>query len=103
MKFLFLSLLVLSIFVAGIHFSNANALEVRTVFDDNHSSATYGNSIICGDHKCAPGEKAHWFHATWGNQRPSSTKIPVAYYGEDIMSKLATYNANMTSHKNTHK
>ena len=66
-----------------------SALEPRTVFDDMHRSASFGNSPICGDHKCSPGERSQWFHATWGSQRLNSGKIPSAQHGEDIMSQLA--------------
>ena len=73
------------------------ALEPRTVFDNMHRSASFGNSPICGDHKCAPGEKPLWTHATWGSQRLGSGKIPSARHGEDIMAELAKASANATS------
>ena len=72
-----------------ISLHQASALEPRTVFDDSHRSASFGNSPICGDHKCALGEKPQWTHATWGSQRLNSGKIPTGQHGEDIMSQLA--------------
>ncbi len=77
----------------------ASALQVRTVFDNRHTSATFGDSKICGDHICAKGEKVKWTHAIWSLQRPNTGPIPVAQHGEDIMSELAMTNgtnANQT-------
>lgn len=67
----------------------ASALEVRTVFDNRHSSASFGDSRVCGDHLCGLGEKPQWTHATWGSQHLSAPKLPVAQHGEDIMLQLA--------------
>lgn len=36
-------------------FPIVNALTKNT-FDDNHTTARFGNSKVCGDHLCAPGE-----------------------------------------------
>ena len=86
--------LVLSMIVP-LH--QVSALEPRTVFDNMHRSASFGNSPICGDHKCASGEKPQWTHATWGSQRLSSGKIPSAQHGEDIMSQLAKSSPTVSS------
>ena len=75
----------------------ASALQVRTVFDNRHTSASFGDSKICGDHICAKGEKTKWIHAIWSLQRPNSGHIPVAQHGEDIMSKLAMTNGTNTN------
>jgi hypothetical protein len=72
-----------------IQSNQVSALEVRTVFDNRHSSASFGDSRVCGDHLCGLGEKPQWTHATWGSQRLSSGKLPVAQHGEDIMAELA--------------
>lgn len=66
-----------------------NALTVRTIFDNRHSSASFGDSRVCGDHLCGLGEKPQWTHATWGSQHLSAPKFPVAQHGEDIMMQLA--------------
>lgn len=75
----------------------ASALQVRTVFDNRHTSASFGDSKICGDHICAKGEKTKWIHAIWSLQRPNTGPIPVAQHGEDIMSKLAMTNETNTN------
>jgi len=75
----------------------ASALEVRTVFDNRHSSASFGDSRVCGDHLCGLGEKPQWTHATWGSQRLSASKLPVAQHGEDIMTQLAKASAIVVS------
>ena len=78
-----------------------SALEVRTVFDNRHSSASFGDSKVCGDHLCGLGEKPQWTWATWGSQHLNSSKLPVASHGEDIMSELAKASMNAGSmHQN---
>ena len=72
-----------------IPLQQVSALEVRTVFDNRHSSASFGDSRVCGDHLCTGSERPQWIHATWGSQHLSSSKLPVAQHGEDIMSQLA--------------
>lgn len=72
-------------------------MEVRTVFDNRHSSASFGDSRVCGDHLCKLGEKPQWTHATWGSQRLSASKLPVASHGEDIMAELAKASATVGS------
>lgn len=78
--------LALSIAVTS---QQASALEVRTDFYNRHTTASFGDSKICGDHKCVKGEKSMWTQAIWGYQRLASGKIPMAQHGEDIMSQLA--------------
>ena len=39
----------------GITLQSVNALQ-RTQNEDTHTTVQYGNGLICGDHKCAPGE-----------------------------------------------
>ena len=83
--------------VTVISSQQASALQVRTVFDNRHTSASFGDSKICGDHICAKGEKTKWTHAIWSLQRPNTGPIPVAQHGEDIMSKLAMVNGTNTN------
>ena len=53
------------------------------------STASYGNSLVCGDHKCAPGEHSNWYNAVWQSQKANSGKIVPDTHGEDVMDKLA--------------
>ena len=53
------------------------------------STASYGNSEVCGDHKCAPGEHTKWVNSMWGSQKVNSGKIGSETLGEDVMQKLA--------------
>ena len=85
---LFSILLTLSASVI-VQSHQVSALEVRTVFDNRHSSASFGDSRVCGDHLCGLGEKPQWTHATWGSQHLSAPKLLVAQHGEDIMMQLA--------------
>jgi len=90
-------MLVLVTYMMVIQSHQASALQVRTVFDDRHTSATFGDSKICGDHICAKGEKIKWTHAIWSLQRANSGPLPVAQHGEDIMSQLAMANGTNTN------
>ena len=54
-----MSAVLVSSFAASV-LPSANALTQRTDFNNRHSSASYGNSHICGDHKCKPGEQSQW-------------------------------------------
>jgi hypothetical protein len=63
------------------------------------STASYGNSQVCGDHKCAPGEHIGWYNALWQSQKVTNGKIGSTYLGEDVMHKLA----GSDNSKNTYK
>ena len=93
-------LLTLALSLIGLS-QLASALEVRTVFDNRHSSASFGDSRVCGDHLCKLGEKPQWTHATWGSQRLNASKLPVASHGEDIMTELAKASATTGSMEGT--
>jgi len=66
----------------------AGALIQSTVMK-NISTASYGNSVVCGDHKCAPGEHTQWVNSLWQSQKVSYGKVGNAQYGEEVMAKLA--------------
>ena len=53
------------------------------------STASYGNSMVCGDHKCTPGEHTKWINAVWQSQKVNTGKIGSTYLGEDVMHKLS--------------
>lgn len=55
----------------------------------NISTASYGNSLVCGDHKCKPGEHNAWYNALWQSQRAKSGKIIPDTNGDAVMDKLA--------------
>ena len=66
------------------------------------STASYGNSLVCGDHKCAPGEHTAWVNAISQSQKVNSGKIGTTYLGEDVMHKLVgTNNSKNTYQWNT--
>ena len=69
----------------------ASALEPSRVATYYYiSTASYGNSVVCGDHKCSPGEHTQWINAVWQSQKIGAGKVPTATHGEDVMSTLAT-------------
>lgn len=55
---LILPLLSISAVTAFVDIPSANALTKRDyyVLNDQHNTASYGNSMICGNHYCSPGE-----------------------------------------------
>jgi hypothetical protein len=81
----------------------ASALTPSTVATHYYiSTASYGNSIICGDHKCTPGEHTQWVNAVWQSQKIGTGKVGPALHGEDVMTKLATTTpAPKTMHGNS--
>ena len=56
---LVISVVLVSSFAASV-LPSANALTTRTDFSNRHTTATWGNSHVCGDHKCKPGEQSQW-------------------------------------------
>ena len=66
----------------------ASALEKGNTMK-NISTASFGNSLVCGDHKCKPGEHTAWYNSLWQSQRINSGKVAQDSHGEDVMHKLA--------------
>ncbi|MEO9276453.1 MAG: hypothetical protein ABI340_01550 [Nitrososphaera sp.] len=67
----------------------ASALTQNT-FDDSHTTARFGNSKVCGDHLCAPGEHAKWVQALNDAQRANQVgHSKNAQHGEDVIHQLA--------------
>ena len=56
------------------------------------STASYGNSLVCGDHKCTPGEHTKWVNAVWQSQKISYGKVRAAPHGEDVLTTMADSN-----------
>ncbi len=102
---LFVIAVLASSFMASI-LPSANALTARTDFGDRHTSASYGNSRICGDHKCAPGEQTQWGMKVSAAQRGGTENLKqlrnhAELHGEDVMHKIAgSTPAPTTSHGN---
>ena len=88
-----ISVLLASFTVGSI--PQAKALTPGTQFW-NLSSATLGNSKVCGDHVCKPGEKTQWLKAIDQSQR-SHGKIGDTSHGETVMDKLAGSTSISTS------
>ena len=85
---------------AAVFVPQASAL-TKSTWNDNISTASYGNSVVCGDHKCAPGEHTKWVNAIWQSQKISYGKVGSAPHGEDVMHNMAgSVASNMTSHGN---
>ena len=91
--------------VIAVFVPQANALTQSTKFD-SISTASFGHSVVCGDHVCAPGEHTAWTDAMWASQKVTTGKVGSAPYGEDVMAALAgdsafhtnsTMNGNMTN------
>jgi hypothetical protein len=85
---------------AAMSVPQASAL-TKSTWNDNISTASYGNSVVCGDHKCTSGEHTKWVNAIWQSQKVSYGKIGSAPHGEDVMHELAgSTAAPTTSHGN---
>jgi len=80
-----------SVFLASFAVTSipqASALTKSTWFE-NISTASYGNSMVCGDHVCAPGEHSKWINAVWQSQKVSYGKVGSSAHGEDVINTLA--------------
>ena len=77
----------------------ANALTARTDFSNRHLSASYGNSPICGDHVCAPGEKTAWAAKISSLQRGGTGKIGVGETYKDVLNHIQSTSGTPSAHK----
>jgi hypothetical protein len=61
--------------IVGTTLPAANALVTRdfAYLNDNHITALYGNTMVCGDHMCAPGE--------WDKLQASLTAAQLGHQG----------------------
>ena len=74
--------------VIAVFVPQANALTPSTKFD-TITTASFGHSVVCGDHVCAPGEHTAWVDAMWASQKVTTGKVGSAPYGEYVMAALA--------------
>jgi hypothetical protein len=85
---LFVTAVLVSSFVASV-LPSANALTQRTDFSNRHTSASYGNSRICGDHICKSGEQTQWMMKVSSSQKVGFGKVGNLSQGVDVMHKIA--------------
>ena len=96
---------VASIFVAAfviLTIPNASALIQRDYsygYNDNHMTARFGNTLVCGDHMCAPGEwdqlQAKLTSSQLGNQGGRNATNPS--YTPSTIPSTPTTTTNATS------
>ncbi|MDE1769209.1 MAG: hypothetical protein KGI28_01470 [Thaumarchaeota archaeon] len=95
---LILPLFSISAVTAFVDIPSASALTKRDYYylNDQHTTASYGNSVICGDHYCAPGEyskmQQELSQAQQGKITPS-----MAMSGHAMMSSNQTSMTQMAS------
>jgi len=92
---------VLMTSLLAINLPQVNALTQRdfSVYDDSHTTASYGISKVCGNHLCAPGEHARWINTLWQSQRTGYGQVGNAQNGETVMHNMAGSSMPpMTSH-----
>ncbi len=84
---LLLTISVLMTSLMAVNLQQANALTQRdfSVYDDSHTTALYGNSKVCGNHICAPGEHTQWVKTLWDSQRTGYGNSAKAQHGEDVI------------------
>ena len=91
---------VLLVSTAVMTLPQASALQQGNTMK-NISTASFGNSLVCGDHKCKPGEHSAWYNALWQSQRTKDGKVTADTHGEDVMDGLAGKSANADYKWNT--
>ena len=104
---LVLSAVLVSSFAATV-LPSASALTQRTDFSNRHTTASWGNSRICGDHVCKSGEQTEMQMKLSASQRGEVTSNTVSHgkgmmptTGSMKMSEKMPMNANMTGNDNT--
>ena len=104
---LVLSAVLVSSFAATV-LPSASALTQRTDFSNRHTTASWGNSRICGDHVCKSGEQTEMQMKLSASQRGVVTSNAVSHgkgmmpttSGTMKMSEKMSMNANMTGNGN---
>ena len=82
---LILPLLTVSLVTVLVDLPSANAL-TRNTFNDSHSTARFGNSPVCGDHICVPGEHNKMMQAMAQAQMGKETKTAMTQPGQSTMT-----------------
>ena len=101
---LVISAVLVSSFAATV-LPSASALTQRTDFSNRHTTASWGNSRICGDHICKSGEYTEMQMKLSASQRGQVSSNPASHAkgmmptttGSMKMSEKMSMNANMTS------
>ena len=104
---LVISAVLVSSFAATV-LPSASALTQRTDFSNRHTTASWGNSRICGDHICKSGEQTEMQMKLSASQRGQAYSNTVSHgkgmmpttNGSIKMSEKMSMNANMTAPNN---
>lgn len=104
---LVISAVLVSSFAATV-LPSASALTQRTDFSNRHTTASWGNSRICGDHICKSGEQTEMQMKLSASQRGEIVSNAVSHAkgmmptttGSMKMSDKMSMNANMTTPNN---
>jgi hypothetical protein len=99
---LFVATVLASSFAASV-LPMANALTARTDFSNRHTTATLGNSKVCGDHICGPGEKTAWANKMASLQHTGTGKIGNATTYQQVLQHIKLTSAPTTMHGNAMK
>lgn len=100
---LVISAVLVSSFAATV-LPSASALTQRTDFSNRHTTASWGNSRICGDHICKSGEQTEMQMKLSASQRGQIVSNTVSHgkgmmpttTGNMKMTEKMSMNANMT-------
>ena len=104
---LVISAVLVSSFAATV-LPSASALTQRTDFSNRHTTASWGNSRVCGDHICKSGEQSEMLMKLSASQRGQTTSNTVSHgkgmmpttSGSLKMSEKMPMGANMTTPNN---
>ncbi len=69
----------------------------NSIFSDSHLTASYGNSIVCGDHICGPGEHARMLEMMNEAQLIGGKKTSIIENQTTINLNQTTTNLNQTT------
>ena len=85
---------VLMTTLLAVNIPQASALIQRdfSIYDDSHTTASYGSSKICGNHICSYGEHAKWSIAMSMAQRGEIGKVNFATPMNDMSMSMYSQN-----------
>src|SRR3989475_6019138 len=95
---LILPLLTISVVTTYMDIPSANALTKRDygVLSDQHLTARFGNTVVCGDHLCGPGDFMKMQQSLNQEQISKGGKTSMAQHGQSMMPQAMSPSGQMS-------
>ena len=94
---LVLPLLTISAVTAFVDVPSANSLTTRdySTTSDQHLTASFGNTAVCGDHLCGPGEFMKMRQSLTEAQISKGSTTSMAQHGQSMMPQAMSPSGQM--------